>query len=113
MTLQESNMTRYHRSFIGLMEQSNDGEWVKYDDYAELARVLDNSVENYTTLKMLCDNLEKHKKELIWQRDEYKKQMLDQANRVSHWALQSSFFEAMSLMLLVATVVLAAVVWAN
>jgi hypothetical protein len=25
-------MNRYHRSFIGLMEQSNTGEWVKHED---------------------------------------------------------------------------------
>lgn len=25
-------MDRFHRSFIGLMEQSNEGEWVKFEE---------------------------------------------------------------------------------
>ena len=36
-------MKRYHRSFLGLMEQSNTGEWVKYD---EAKKLLDESIVN-------------------------------------------------------------------
>jgi hypothetical protein len=28
-------MNRYHKSFIGLMEQNKDGEWVKYSEHVK------------------------------------------------------------------------------
>lgn len=33
-------MNRYHKSFIGLMEQCKDGEWVKADDAFNEVRLL-------------------------------------------------------------------------
>lgn len=39
-------MNRYHKSFIGLMEQSNTGEWVKYEDVIHEQEITKQIIQN-------------------------------------------------------------------
>ena len=39
-------MIRYHKSFIGLMEQSNTGEWIKYEDVLHEQEITKQIIQN-------------------------------------------------------------------
>ena len=58
-------MTRYHRSFIGLMEQNKEGEWVRHDEALErLRRVYDSYDEAVIGLQSEID-AEKSENDLL------------------------------------------------
>ena len=60
-------MTRYHRSFIGLMEQNKEGEWVRYDEALErLRRVYDSYDEAVIGLQSEIDAEESESNLLRW-----------------------------------------------
>lgn len=40
-------MNRYARSWVGLMEQCNEGEWVKYEDVVQLEENHASDIESY------------------------------------------------------------------
>ena len=41
---------RYNRTFIGLMEQCNDGEWMKYDEALSVVKEFKDLVDESTLL---------------------------------------------------------------
>jgi predicted nuclease with TOPRIM domain len=50
-------MERYTKSFIGLMEMSNAGEWVKIEDVKSLEKERDNLIEVNMVLEDVCSEL--------------------------------------------------------
>ena len=101
--LQPKNLTkvkRYHRSFIGLMEQSNTGEWVRSEDFDNLVKQ-DKETEkaNAAYWDSLLNNLEEAQR----QTHEATEKKLAKAKGIIAW--HRSFLVGLVLCSLITTIV--------
>lgn len=91
-------MIRYHRSFIGLMEQNNEGEWVRYEESAKQLRIADASYEDvvqlYRDQSEMCD-------EAIGMASKYSQGLHTLENRIFEHTAENSMLRAVVVALLV------------
>ena len=85
-------MKRFSRSIIGLMEQCNDGEWVRYKDAQEVEKKLQ-------TTKQLADYYLKDKIDTENDFDELLRTAQKATNQVEHLTLRVVLLFCLNLVL--------------
>lgn len=91
-------MIRYHRSFIGLMEQNNEGEWVRHEEAAKQLCKADASYEDvvqlYSDQSEICD-------EAIEMASKYSQKCTTLENQIFEITAENSLLRAVVVALLV------------